>query len=455
MVAAAAAAMFFSVTAHSRALGSQHASGMCLQVSGSSATISRCDSGADQVVDFSGYGHFKIRGQCLDTNGENQPLVLRACNNNDRGQKWAVSPSDNPGALRNEEGWCADIKDEKRTAGAQVIAYKCNPRGSNQKWAFRETTAAAPAVVAAPPAPPLVRPAPLVIDLRQTLVVPTGGGSFSFYTTDSAKRMLGTMDAGGQITISHPANLVGNDGASIVAAGGGNVILPNGNSIPIVAAGGGNIVAAGAGNIVAAGGGNIVAAGGGNIVAAGGGNIAIQPGASLATIVGAGFAGNPGVKMQGGGYSLQSARTVNDLRPQQQASAQPTTAPARGSSGKPIKVELSGKCLDVPYGKFAAGVELVQSDCNNQTNQQFEFTSSGEIKIGGLCVDAYGGSGNAGDRIGLWQCTGNANQKWRADAGQLKGMNNRCIDLVQGSRANGAKFVLWDCHGGANQKLGS
>jgi len=125
------------------------------------------------------------------------------------------------------------------------------------------------------------------------------------------------------------------------------------------------------------------------------------------------------------------------------------TLPAQATTT--VQSTLNGKCLDVPGGRYAAGVQLVMWDCNGAANQKFEPTPSGELKIGGLCVDALGGSGRNGDAIGLWNCGGSANQKWRQDGAMLRGINNRCIDIAGGNTANGAKVVLWDCAGSPNQ----
>lgn len=117
----------------------------------------------------------------------------------------------------------------------------------------------------------------------------------------------------------------------------------------------------------------------------------------------------------------------------------------------PIKSQLNNKCIDVPYGNMAEGIELIMWDCNNGKGQQFDLLANGELRIGGYCVDAFGGGGNQGDKIGLWSCHGGQNQKWRKENGLIKGINNRCIDIASGNTSNGAKLLLWDCSGSSNQ----
>lgn len=269
LVGAALSALVFSAVAQSRALESQHARGMCLQVTGSGATISRCDRRADQEVEFGGYGTVKINGQCLSTNGENRPLVLKPCAN-DRAQRWTLNPRDHRGALRNEEGWCADVYGEGTADGTAVHAYRCDPnkRVDNQRWLAKETKRASTPAALAAPAAPVAQAAPWSLSLQRVTAVRRGDGGYDFKSLDG-KHVLATMDSKGNIVAAGAGNIVAAGGGNIVAAGGGNILVNNGGNI--VAAGGGNLTMPDGRvvQIVAAGGGNLVAAGAGNVVAAG------------------------------------------------------------------------------------------------------------------------------------------------------------------------------------------
>jgi hypothetical protein len=119
------AATFAASCAHAEHFTSAHASGMCLGKNGGIAVLASCGSSPD--IQFGGYGEVKADGRCLSAQGEGRPLAWASCNNS-TAQKWALS-----GRLNNEQGWCADIKGEAKSAGTEIIAYKCNGQ-SNQSW---------------------------------------------------------------------------------------------------------------------------------------------------------------------------------------------------------------------------------------------------------------------------------------------------------------------------------
>ncbi len=207
-----------SLPAQADVLGSKYATGKCLDAKNSvEAIVWDCHGGSNQQVSFSGYGAFKVGGRCLGAAGQSmqqgEQLVFAACNKNNLGQRWAFYR----GALRNELGYCADIKGGSVNAGTPVVAWSCHG-GANQQWGLGTMARSnAPQLTSLPP-----------------------GTSFKIKGAD----------------------LVDARSGRVVAAGGGNV----------VAAGGLNVIAPGGGNVVAAGGLNVIAPGGGNVVAVGGGN---------------------------------------------------------------------------------------------------------------------------------------------------------------------------------------
>jgi hypothetical protein len=78
----------------------------------------------------------------------------------------------------------------------------------------------------------------------------------------------------------------------------------------------------------------------------------------------------------------------------------------------------SGKCLDVPNGSTAAGVELQQWTCWSGDMQQWALFQAGGNSFtirnlrSGLCVDVknWGGAGAA---LQQWDCNGLAVQTWQ------------------------------------------
>lgn len=196
--------------ARAEVLLSSHVVGQCLDMkNGTEAIVWSCHGEGNQDFRFrsGAYGELLVDGKCLASNGgAGTGLVATNCNGS-RAQKWVVTNS----ALRNEEGWCADIE-RGGGQGSRVIAWHCSG-SSNQRWSPGRKMSA-----------------------QQAL----SSGAISAAQAQAAGRVAQ---------------------GSVIAAGGGNV----------VAAGGLNVIAAGGGNVVAAGGGNIyvpvsavVAAGGRN-----------------------------------------------------------------------------------------------------------------------------------------------------------------------------------------------
>ncbi len=63
--------------------------------------------------------------------------------------------------------------------------------------------------------------------------------------------------------------------------------------------------------------------------------------------------------------------------------------PQEPGDGTAIKGVASGRCLDVPNASTTDGTAVQLYDCNGRTNQQWELTSSGELRVyGNKCLDA-------------------------------------------------------------------
>ncbi|XRQ09612.1 endo-1,4-beta-xylanase [Actinomadura welshii] len=121
-----------------------------------------------------------------------------------------------------------------------------------------------------------------------------------------------------------------------------------------------------------------------------------------------------------------------------------------GESGT-IQGAGSGRCLDVPNASTSDGTQIQLYDCHGGTNQQWEQTSSGELRVyGNKCLDA-GGSGN-GARVQIYSCWGGDNQKWNVNSdGSIVGVQSGlCLDAA--GSGNGAALQIYSCWGGDNQR---
>jgi hypothetical protein len=214
-LAAAIPVLALSGPAQAEVLASAKAPNLCLDVNqaNNQVILWGCHGAANQNFFTSAYGQQRFNGLCLDFEGaagtqRGANLMMRGCDPNKRSQRWTlVNDMSAPGALRNEEGWCADVFQGNAYQGQKIVAWDC-------KWGIDITRD------------------------NQTFVRGRFGPASALGAPQLQNAQPGTLIRGG----------------SLVAAGGGN----------LVAAGGGNLVAAGGGNVIAASGGGLVAAGGGN-----------------------------------------------------------------------------------------------------------------------------------------------------------------------------------------------
>ena len=250
-------------------LRSNHASGLCLAYDSGAAVLASCGSSSTKLQ-FDGYGMIGVKVgdefRCLRTNGKERNLTWEICLAG-VATRWAqVTDGGRSNAnLRNEQGFCADIKNESRAAGAAVQAYDCGPV-THRQWTLGGTFTKEPTagrIVVLPgdslpadlkrylPAVEAILRSGKLVDIAevQSSLVAAGGGNLSFAQAQ-------TLVAAGA------GNLVSGGAGNLVAAGGGN-LGPQASSL--VAAGGGNVMVKFGTGLVAAGGGNLVAAGAGNL----------------------------------------------------------------------------------------------------------------------------------------------------------------------------------------------
>ncbi|WP_082567476.1 arabinofuranosidase catalytic domain-containing protein [Pelomonas sp. Root1217] len=132
-------------------------------------------------------------------------------------------------------------------------------------------------------------------------------------------------------------------------------------------------------------------------------------------------------------------------------------------TGRAIKNEYNGLCLDDHNSATAAGSPVVQWTCNGSAAQQWNIVpaADGYVTIvnvkSGLCLDDTDGKTAPGSTIQQYTCNGQAVQQWRlvnADGGQLNIVNrnsNLCLDDFNGGKTPGAEVRQWQCTGGVVQ----
>ncbi|MFD9793908.1 ricin-type beta-trefoil lectin domain protein [Streptomyces sp. NPDC059070] len=111
------------------------------------------------------------------------------------------------------------------------------------------------------------------------------------------------------------------------------------------------------------------------------------------------------------------------------------------------------RCLDLPNGDAAAGVQLWT--CNRSPAQAFSVNADGTITAGGRCLDASGQGTANGTAVGMWYCNNGGNQQWlpRADGSVYNPVSGRCLDITWGDASIGARPELFDCNGTPAQRF--
>ncbi|MEN0128607.1 MAG: ricin-type beta-trefoil lectin domain protein [Brevundimonas sp.] len=122
-------------------------------------------------------------------------------------------------------------------------------------------------------------------------------------------------------------------------------------------------------------------------------------------------------------------------------------------SGNTVVSNWNNKCIDVPGFRFNPGQALDVWDCNNGSNQKWEFTGGTLRSQNNLCLDAAGAATANGTVIQVATCNGNTAQQFtlRGDGSLLNARSGRCVDIGGWNGSNGAALILWDCNGQANQ----
>lgn len=181
--------------------------GQCLDMrNGTEAILWGCHGASNQNFTFraGSYGQLMVGGRCLATSGQaGSGLIATTCASG-RNQMWTITSA---GALRNEEGWCADVE-RGGGQGARIIAWTCSG-SANQRWGLARYMSAVQAASQG------------VLNARAAEAARSARPGLSINAS-------GVVAAGGN-------NVVAAGGANVVAAGGGNIIMPIAG---VVAAGG-------------------------------------------------------------------------------------------------------------------------------------------------------------------------------------------------------------------------
>ncbi|MFD0276480.1 RICIN domain-containing protein [Kitasatospora sp. NPDC127111] len=144
------------------------------------------------------------------------------------------------------------------------------------------------------------------------------------------------------------------------------------------------------------------------------------------------------------------------------------TAPASAADYTPIstgsdveiRVQSSGKCLEVADWRTDDGAPVRQWSCTGGENQKWRFSNGFAVNLhSGKCLEIPGLSTAAGTPADQWTCDGGDNQRWGAvnvDGGRLAAINFKSdlvLDVSGGGSGNGAPAIQWYPTGAANQRL--
>lgn len=133
-----------------------------------------------------------------------------------------------------------------------------------------------------------------------------------------------------------------------------------------------------------------------------------------------------------------------------------TLSPPAQAVGAPFHAVQSGRCLDAVGANASAGARVDIWDCNNQSNQQWDATSAGELRVmgGSLCLDTVGHGTAAGVYLNVEACNGASTQKWSVvNDGTIRSVQTGlCVDVDHAGTTNGTYVLLWYCNGQANQQ---
>lgn len=135
------------------------------------------------------------------------------------------------------------------------------------------------------------------------------------------------------------------------------------------------------------------------------------------------------------------------------ANSGPTPPP--NQTGRPIRGQESGRCVDVPALSQADRTLVALYDCNGGVNQSWTATTAKQLTVYDTkCLDVEAGGTADGARVMIYSCTGGTNQQWTLNSdGTIVGVGSgKCLDATAHGTANDTPLEIWTCNGGPNQK---
>ncbi len=119
----------------------------------------------------------------------------------------------------------------------------------------------------------------------------------------------------------------------------------------------------------------------------------------------------------------------------------------------------TGRCMNVPYGDYHDGQNVIIMPCDGKAKQRFTYKpTTSEIAAGGWCLDAQASGGVVtGNDVKLRECDGTLSQQWNDARG---GFVNRadpalCMRIEGGPDApNGSNIEIVACNDSVGQMWG-
>ncbi|RSM36453.1 hypothetical protein DMA12_40200 [Amycolatopsis balhimycina DSM 5908] len=119
-----------------------------------------------------------------------------------------------------------------------------------------------------------------------------------------------------------------------------------------------------------------------------------------------------------------------------------------------LKVQESGRCLDVPAASQQNSTVVTVWDCHGGPNQVWTRTPYGQLTVyGSKCLDVRKNATADGTPVQIYDCNDTGAQRWSftPDGLIVNPDSGKCLDATDHG-VNGATLVIWTCHGGVNQR---
>ena len=158
----------------------------------------------------------------------------------------------------------------------------------------------------------------------------------------------------------------------------------------------------------------------------------------------------------GGGTSVSDTDGTNP----DSDSLIPTVITNAGAEASTLSPTHSLLCVEIPDSATTNDIPVVQAECNNEDNQSFLMSNSGQTQIvaahSGKCLQVRDNSTSLGASVIQSDCQNNTSEFWRIDAvaGGIRISNDHsglCLGVTDRSRAVGTPLNQWPCNGQDNQ----